>query len=191
MKCCQERSAQLMEYAAGNLSDPQAAELERHLSGCSCCREELQSWRLLEGQLRAFPLVDEPAGFKSAVMSRIAAETLVARTPVAYMPVDPVLVGALGALLLGIAALLAGVGTGTTELSFDGGYWVDLAGQLGSSVWNLTVSAVGLALSGLAQAAFSDLMGALPVLTAAVLLAIFAIGPSELASALRLQSRES
>lgn len=124
-------------------------------------------------------------------MGRIATETQVARTPVAYMPVDPVLVGALGALLLGIAALLAGVDAGATGLSFDAGYWLDLAGQLAASMWTLAVSSGAFALSSLARAVYSDLIGAAPVLTAALLLALFAIGPSELISALRLQSRES
>ena len=109
----------------------------------------------------------------------------------AYMPVDPVLVGALGALLLGIATLLAAVDAGTTELSFDAGYWLDLAGQLARSAWTLAVTAGGVALGSLAQAVYSDLMGAAPALAAAMLLALLVIGPSELVSTLSPQSRES
>ena len=190
MNCCQERSAQLMEYAEGSLPSAQAAELESHLSSCSCCRKELESWRRLEARLRAFPLVSEPAGLKSAVMNRIA-ETRTAAVPMASMPVDPMLAGALGALLLGMAALLAGVGAGAWELSFDTGYWMDLASQVATSVWALAVNAGGLVLSGLTQTIYSDLMGAAPALAAALLLALFAIGPSELMSAVNLQSRES
>jgi hypothetical protein len=190
MKCCQERSAQLMEYSEGSLPAEQEAELEMHLSDCSCCRDELGSLRRLEAQLRAFPLVGEPIGFRSSVMSRITA-TQAASIPVAYRRVDPALVAGLGVLLLGIAALLAGAGDASTwEFIFDGGYWLDLTGQVAAAGWGVVGGAVGFAFSGLAQTVYADLAESAPVLAAAVLLAIFAIGPSELMSAVRLQSTD-
>lgn len=191
MKCCQERSAQIMEYAEGSLPSAQTADLERHLSSCVCCRQELASWRGLEERLRAFPLVAEPANFKLAVMSRIA-ETRSAPVPVAYRPVDPVMVGALGAVLLGVAALLAGAGgAGTWELSFSADYWLDLAHQLLASMGNVALEGMRLILNGVAESLYRDVAAAAPVLLTALLLALFALGPRELASALNLQSRES
>jgi anti-sigma factor RsiW len=162
--------------------------MERHLSGCGSCREELEGWRRLESRLRAFPLVVEPASLKLAVMSRVA-ETRPAPVPVAYRPIDPVTVGALGVTLLGVAALLSGVGS-SWDLTFDAGYWLDLAGDLGASGWTLAGNAAGISLGSFAQAAYTNLLEAVPVLGAAVLLALFALGPSELMSAVRIQSHE-
>ena len=110
-----------------------------------------------------------------------------AALPAAHTPMQAVLAGSIGTLLLGIAMLLAWVDVSTLDLSFDAGYWLELGRSLGSATWTLAINAGGLALATMIQTVYGDLMGAAPALTAAVLLALFAIGPSELASTLRPQ----
>ncbi len=187
MECSQERSAQLMEYAEGSLPAAEAAELEMHLSGCSSCREELESWRQLEAHLRAFPLVAEPANFRAAVMGRMAEPR--PAIPVAYRPVDPVAALALGAVVLGLGVLFAGIGD--WEWQFDPSYWLDLATGLSAAGLDLARTLAVSLLTQFAETAYSSLTDSAPILMAALLLALFALGPAEIMSAVRLRSRES
>ena len=187
MECSLERSAQLMEYAEGSLPPAEVVELEMHLSSCASCRRELESWRRLEGQLRDFPLVAEPRGFTAAVMSRVAQPSPAASA--GYRPADPVAALALGALLLGIGALLSGVSG--WEWQFDLSYLVEIAWQFAGTASAVVIGIAGQLLAGIARAVYAGLTDAAPVLMAALLLALFALGPSEIMSAVTARSRES
>ncbi len=184
MKCSQDRSVQLMEYAEGTLPQENMADLEGHLSGCSFCREELEGWLRLEARLWAFPLAAEPAGFKAAVMGRVA-ESRRAQ-PVAYRPVEPAAALAFGAVLLAVGALLSGLAdAGSWEWQFNAAYLVLLAHGVLQAGLDAVSAAGGLVLTSFLAAAYSNLVEAAPVLLTALLLAVFAIGPSEIAATLR------
>ena len=120
------------------------------------------------------------------VMSRIAGMRTAA-LPAAHTPMQAALAGSMGTLLLGIAMLFAWVDVSALDLSFDAAYWLELGRSLGFAAWTFALNASGLALASMIQGVYSDLMGAAPALAAALLLALFAIGPSEFASALRPQ----
>ena len=179
MQCSQERSAKLMEYVEGSLPTAEAAELEMHLSGCASCREELESWRRLEAQLQDFPLVAEPANFTAAVMARVVVPRRA--RPVAYRPVDPMSALALGAVLIGLGTLLSGFAD--WQWQFDSSYWLDLALQLANPALDAATNAATQLLASFASAAYSSLTDSAPILMAALLLALFALGPSEIMSA--------
>lgn len=186
MKCSQKRSVQLMEFAEGALSPEKAAELEEHLSECSCCQQELEEWHRLEARLRAFPLAAEPAGFKAAVMSRVTQPRRV--QPVAYRAVDPAAALAFAAVLLGVGVFLSGLAdAGSWELQFNAAYLAGLAqGILQAGIDAVSASA-SLMVASFVESAYSNLVESAPVLLTALLLAVFAIGPSEIAATLRPQ----
>ena len=186
MECSQERSVQLMEYAEGSLPRTETAELEIHLSSCASCRQELESWRRLEARLRALPLVAEPRGFTAAVMSRVAQPR--PAVPIVYRPVDPMAALALGAVLLGFGTLLSGFSD--WEWQLDLSYLADLAQQLAGAALEIAIGVMGQLLAGLAQAVYAGLTDSAPVLMAALLLALFVLGPKEILSAVTARSRE-
>lgn len=182
MKCSEERSVQLMEYAGGMLPPAEVAVLEAHLSECSYCREELVGWRRLEAQLQALPLVAEPAGFKATVMSQVAQPQ---RAPLVYRAVAPAAALSLGAALVGIGTILSLLSDARSlEWQFNAAYLAGLASDLLGTGLGAAGAAAGIVLTRLAAVVYSAVADSGPVLLAALLLAIFAIGPSEIAATL-------
>lgn len=106
---------------------------------------------------------------------------------------DAAFLGALGLVIFGLwialAPLLGGDGGGTWEWRLDTSLWLELLlGAVGP--W------VAVALGHLAEWAeqyaqmlYWNLLDSLPMLAAATLLAIFALGPAELARAFSFQAR--
>ncbi len=117
-------------------------------------------------------------------MSRVVAEPRRAPVPVAYRPVDPVAALALGAIVVGLGTFLSGGGdVAGWEWRFDLDYWQGLLNGAANTVLGLAEAAAGILLTNLAQAALSGLMESAPVLMAALLLALLALGPAEIARA--------
>jgi anti-sigma factor RsiW len=72
MKCA--RASKLIQlYVDDRLSQAKADELQRHLSACAGCREELASLLSLRETIVATDLAPEPADLTDAIMRRIAA----------------------------------------------------------------------------------------------------------------------
>jgi hypothetical protein len=87
--------ALLAGYVDGDLSPGQASLVDRHLSSCATCREEVDAARRARRAMKALPALHVPAGLTRSVVSR-------ARRPRALSP----------ALLWGTAGAAAAVAAG-------------------------------------------------------------------------------
>ena len=129
-------------HAFGALTQPERAELERHLQGCEACRRDLARFRAVVDKLSS--TVEPPAArtrLKQEMLQRVRDSEIPGRPPRLRRSLSrgrtPSRVALAGAGLLASAALVAGGFVARSSLSEDGRQTlraaVDRAGAPGAS----------------------------------------------------------
>ena len=66
---CPELDSLLADYAAGNLTEKRAADIEKHLESCEGCRTKYDKYRELINELNAMPKVSCPDLVAARILS--------------------------------------------------------------------------------------------------------------------------
>lgn len=69
---CERYEQMLAAYASGDLTADEAEAVERHLSGCSACRQTLEGYRAVIGLIADEPVVSPTASESAAMASAVA-----------------------------------------------------------------------------------------------------------------------
>lgn len=96
---CSKANRQLQLYLDHHLSFSQMHSLERHLSSCLACQEELFALEEITSALRETPLVVEPANLTATIMQRVASREGI-REGTSYQLLRPSLQELLSVLVL-------------------------------------------------------------------------------------------
>ncbi|MBK8231621.1 MAG: hypothetical protein IT349_16090 [Candidatus Eisenbacteria bacterium] len=110
---CDFNTDLLLEFAVGEIAQPERSEVEAHINGCAICRAEVRLHRSLARDLKdlpapAFPSDLEEVLVRAAIqtrrsMPRSASRVRASRPTVAWLPV---LCGAAGLAIVGVLILL-------------------------------------------------------------------------------------
>jgi anti-sigma factor RsiW len=65
----------LQALASGELPPQEAMDAHAHLDGCSLCREDFTSWKLLVKNLESLPELGTRAAFEDAILARVLPST--------------------------------------------------------------------------------------------------------------------